>query len=34
VRQPGLVVTSGLDRRHGIGGISKTIRASETHPTL
>src|ERR671930_102134 len=32
LRQPGLVVTSGDDRRQGIRGISKTIRASETHP--
>jgi hypothetical protein len=31
LRQPGLVVTSGHDRRHAIRGISKTIRASEIY---
>src|SRR3954454_582738 len=34
LRQTGLGLPSGHDRRHALGGISKTIRASETHPTL
>ncbi len=34
VATTGARVAERLDRRHGIRGIPKTIRASETHPTL